>query len=82
MTLHVENEISNYWKTSQNTPVHPVSSYISRDRFQELYIRVRLVGKEAKGPYEKVGIRPKSAYTPANISFILGRTAKHAYSGG
>jgi hypothetical protein len=27
---------------------------MSRNRFQELYMRVRLAGKEAEGPYAKV----------------------------
>jgi hypothetical protein len=35
-------------------PIHPISSYISRDRFQELHIRVRIHGKEARGAYAKV----------------------------
>jgi hypothetical protein len=73
MTLHVENEISDYWDTSNWTPDHPVANQISRNRFQELHMRVRLAGKEAKGPYEKVSKKPNSTYTPTNISLILGR---------
>ena len=54
MTLHIENEISDYWKTSKNGPIHPIRNYISRDRFQELHMRVRIHGEEEKGVYEKV----------------------------
>jgi hypothetical protein len=54
MTLHVENEISDYWKTLSNSPNHPIREYMGRDRFQELHMRVRVFGKDEKGPYEKV----------------------------
>jgi hypothetical protein len=54
MTLHVDNEISDYWKTTKFSPIHPIQSYMSRDRFQELHIRVRFHREEAEGPYEKV----------------------------
>ena len=54
MTLIVCNEITDYWNTKDYMPVHPISAYMSRDRFQELHIRLRLHGKEAKGPYAKV----------------------------
>jgi hypothetical protein len=54
MTLHVDNEISDYWKTIEFSPIHPIQSYMSRDRFQELHMRVRFHGEEAEGPYEKV----------------------------
>jgi hypothetical protein len=54
MTLTVCNEISDYWSTKDFSPIHPISSYISKDRFQELHMRVRFHGEEAKGPYAKV----------------------------
>jgi hypothetical protein len=54
MTLIVCNEIADYWSTKDFMPVHPISSYMSRDRFQELHMRVRLHGEEARGPYAKV----------------------------
>jgi hypothetical protein len=54
MTLHIENEISDYWKTSKNGPIHPIRNYMSRDRFQELHIRMRVHGEEAEGVYAKV----------------------------
>jgi hypothetical protein len=54
MTLHVENEISDYWKTSRNGPIHPIREHMSRDRFQELHMRVRVYDEVAKGPYAKV----------------------------
>ena len=38
MTLYVENEISDYWKTSKNGLIYLIREYISRDRFQELYM--------------------------------------------
>jgi hypothetical protein len=54
MTLYICNEISDYWNTKDFTPDHPISHYMSRDRFQELHIRVRFHGEEEKGPYAKV----------------------------
>jgi hypothetical protein len=63
MTLYICNEIADYWNTKDFTPEHPISAYMSRNRFQELHMRVRAHGKEAKGPYAKV-----STYTP---DFIL-----------
>jgi hypothetical protein len=53
MTLHKDNEIADYWTTKEMTPNHPITKYLSRDRFQELYIRVRFHGEEEKGPYAK-----------------------------
>jgi Transposase IS4 len=55
MTLYVCNEIADYWDRNDFTPNHPITHYMSRDRFQELYMRVRLAGSEAKGPYAKAG---------------------------
>jgi hypothetical protein len=54
MTIYVCNEILDYWDTHSFAPRHAITKEISRDRFQELHMRVRLVGKEAKGPYAKV----------------------------
>jgi Transposase IS4 len=54
MTLYVCNEIADYWNIKDFTPNHPITDYMSRDRFQELYMRVRLAGTEAEGPYAKV----------------------------
>jgi hypothetical protein len=55
MTLHEDNEISDYWTTKEMTPTHPITRYLSRNRFQELHMRVRMHGVEAEGPYAKVG---------------------------
>jgi hypothetical protein len=54
ITLYICNEISDYWDTRSFTPIYPITEEMSRNRFQELYIRVRLAGKEAVGPYAKV----------------------------
>jgi hypothetical protein len=54
MTLYVCNEIADYWNTKDFTPDHPITSYMSKDRFQELHMRVRIHEEEAKGPYAKV----------------------------
>jgi hypothetical protein len=54
MTLHVDNEIADYWSTKDMAPEHPITKYLSRDRFQELHMRMRFHGEEAEGPYEKV----------------------------
>jgi hypothetical protein len=58
MTLYVINEISDYWDTSKFTPEHPITSYMSRNRFQELHMRVRLAGTNANGPYAKASKAP------------------------
>jgi hypothetical protein len=60
MTLYVCNKLSDYWNTSDFTPNHPISDYISRDRFQELHIRVRLAGSDTTGPYARVSNMPVS----------------------
>ena len=62
MTLVVCNEIADYWKTKDYMPTHLISSYMSRDRFHELHMRVRLHGKDAKGPYAKVSKAPLSIF--------------------
>jgi len=62
MTLVVCNEIADYWKTKDYMPTHPISSYMSRDRFHELHMRVRLHGKDAKGPYAKVSKAPLNIF--------------------
>jgi hypothetical protein len=36
------------------TPEHPIIKYLSRNRFQELHMRVRFYREEEEGPYEKV----------------------------
>ena len=54
MTLYIYNEIADYWNTKDFTPDHPIASYMSRDRFQELYIYMRIYGEDVEGPYAKV----------------------------
>jgi hypothetical protein len=54
MTIYVCNEISDYWDTCNFSPKHPIAKEMSRDRFQELHMRVRLAGRDAEGPYAKV----------------------------
>jgi hypothetical protein len=54
MTLYICNEISDYWNTKDFTPDHPITSYMSRNRFQELHMRVRMHGENVEGPYAKV----------------------------
>jgi hypothetical protein len=56
MTLYVCNEISDYWDIKDFILVYPVYKAMSRDRFQELYMRVWLARKEALGPYAKVSL--------------------------
>src|SRR5882757_9674173 len=58
MSLHVDNEIADYWTTKDMTPEHPITKYLSRNRFQELHIRVRFHGNQEQGPYEKVANNP------------------------
>jgi hypothetical protein len=54
MTLYIYNEILDYWNIKDFTPDHLISAYISRDRFQELHMRVRLTGSEVISPYTRV----------------------------
>ena len=54
MTLYVDNEIVDYWSTKDMTPEHLITKYLSRDRFQELYMCVRLHGEKEEGAYQKV----------------------------
>jgi hypothetical protein len=54
MTLNVQNKISDYWDTRVCTPFHHITKHMSRDRFQELHVRFRCYGSDARGPYEKV----------------------------
>jgi hypothetical protein len=54
MTLHKDNEIADYWSTKDITPEYLITKYLSRDRFQELHMRMRFHGEEVQGPYEKV----------------------------
>jgi hypothetical protein len=55
ITIYVCNEISDYWDTSKLAPKHPIALKMSRNRFQELHMRVRIAGKEAISPFAKVG---------------------------
>jgi hypothetical protein len=54
MTLYEDNEISDYWSIKEITLEYPITRYLSRNRFQELYMRMKMHGEEAKGPYAKV----------------------------
>jgi hypothetical protein len=58
MTLHVENKIVDYWNISRNTPFYPISKYITRNRFQELYICFRYTEPGIKGLYTRVNHYP------------------------
>ena len=40
ITLVVLNEISDYWDKTKIIPMHEITKWIARDRFQELYMRV------------------------------------------
>ena len=57
MSLHVENEIADYWNIKDMTPEHLITKFLSRNRFQELHIRVRFHGNQEQGPYAKVAPR-------------------------
>jgi hypothetical protein len=58
MTLVVLNEISDYWDKTKIMPMHEITKWMGRDRFQELHMRVRLAEMEADGPYAKVSKAP------------------------
>ncbi|PQE33719.1 transposase IS4 domain-containing protein [Rutstroemia sp. NJR-2017a WRK4] len=42
MMLHSENSIEDYWNTSDSTPFHPITHYMSRNRFQQLHMHFRV----------------------------------------
>jgi hypothetical protein len=58
MSIYGMNEISDYWTKRKNTPNHPITAHMSRNRFQELHMRVRLTGAGADGPYAKASKAP------------------------
>ena len=58
ITLYVQNEISDYWIKGNFTPYHDVIQKMPRNRFQELYMRVRLAETGTKGAYAKVSKAP------------------------
>jgi hypothetical protein len=39
-------------------PYHEITKWMPRNRFQELHMRVRLAGMDAKGAYAKVSKAP------------------------
>ena len=39
MTIHIERSNEHYWNTLPISPVHPITRFMSRDRFQLLYRR-------------------------------------------
>jgi hypothetical protein len=51
MTIYVCNEISDYWDTCNFSLKHLIAKEMSKDKFQELYMRVRLARRDVKGPY-------------------------------
>ena len=63
MTCHGENEMKDYWSTSLDDPIHPITKYLAKDRFLELHVRYR-VGDDDDTIYTRV--RP-----PSIISFQL-----------
>jgi nitric oxide reductase large subunit len=54
ISLYVDNEITDYWETKNMIPEYPITKYLGRNRFQELYIHMRFYGNQEQGPYEKV----------------------------
>ncbi len=68
MTLIVCNEIVDYWNRKYFMADYPISAYMSRDRFQELHIRVRFHEKEAQWLYAKVSKAPLSSSKFTNES--------------
>jgi hypothetical protein len=58
MSLYVDNEIADYWNTKDIIPEYLIIKYLSRNRFQELYIRMRFHGNQEQGLYEKVVNNP------------------------
>lgn len=79
MTLHVENEIADYWNTNKASPKHPISIHMPRDRFQELHMRFRCELPGTKGPYARVNTYPICYYFILTFNTI-DRTAQYAYS--
>lgn len=70
MTLHVENEIVNYWSTSPHGPIHPITKYLSKNRFVELHVRFR-VGQDNSTIYSRVIPPPPPASTFLPLPLLL-----------
>jgi hypothetical protein len=60
MTRYIENKIYDYWSIVLMKTFHPISKYMSRDRFKELLISFRYVPQSVTDMYEKVA--PLSDY--------------------
>ena len=77
MTIHIENEIQDYWSNKPNAPIHSIAKIMSRDRFQALHRRVRLAGGETQGPYKRVSSLQDILTTTNNIAFQVIELSNH-----
>jgi len=69
MTIHIENEIQDYWSIKSNVPIHSIARIMPRDRFQALHRRVRIAGENTQGPYERVRSLLNISTTTNSITF-------------
>ena len=59
MGLYPENRQSAYWSQDPNTPNHPITQYMSVDRWQAIYTRIQIsdpIGD--KNVFQRVGAIP------------------------
>jgi hypothetical protein len=74
MIFIILNKISDYWNISKLILDYWVITYISRERFKELHMRMQLAEKDAQGPYAKVSRKPRFILIYLLILAYLGRT--------
>jgi len=56
MGIHIETRVCDYWNTSPFTPFHPITKYMSLERYQELHIRFRAANPEATQIWDRASI--------------------------
>jgi hypothetical protein len=66
MGLHHENRIASYWSQASNTPNHPITQYMARNRWEEIHIRLGI-----SEPYKECNIWGRVSDIPTYFSTIL-----------
>lgn len=54
MTLFPMDEIADYWSTNEAFPSHPITTLMTRDRFQELRMRYRVAPPRTRDLFGRV----------------------------
>lgn len=56
MTRHVENKVSDYWTTTGIKGFHPITQYMARHRYSQLYLRYRCTPHTTQDVFEKIDL--------------------------